>query len=65
MPDQDRTLVYHDTGQWFWLTINRIDRSLFTENTEYIILDETEVQDIDTLSDWQIAELNYQLINKY
>ena len=29
-----------------------------------MIMDETEVQDIDNLSDWKIAELKYKLMEQ-
>ena len=38
--------------------------SLFGDTTKELILDELEVQDIDTMTDWQLAELKYQLLHK-
>jgi len=61
---QDMPKVYHDAGQWYWYKPRKIQNTLFTENTSSIILDEMEVQDIDTLSDWLLAELKYKLINE-
>ena len=36
---------------------------MILENTAPIILDEMEVQDIDNLEDWKMAEIKYQLLN--
>jgi pseudaminic acid cytidylyltransferase len=59
---QDLKTVYHDAGQWYWLDTNKIQESLFTNNSGSLILTEEEVQDIDTLSDWKIAEMKYSLV---
>ncbi|OFX85991.1 MAG: pseudaminic acid cytidylyltransferase [Bacteroidetes bacterium GWF2_33_16] len=61
---QDLKKVYHDAGQWYWIKSNNIKESLFTENTGAIILDQTVVQDIDTLSDWKLAEMKYKLMHE-
>jgi pseudaminic acid cytidylyltransferase len=62
---QDLKKVYHDAGQWYWFRPDKIEDSLFTDNSSAIVLEETEVQDIDTMSDWSLAELKYRmLINK-
>lgn len=56
---QDLPTVYHDAGQWYWFEPSQIKDSLFTENSSSIILQEQDVQDIDTLSDWNLAELKF------
>ena len=61
---QDLKQVYHDAGQWYWLNPNKISDSLFTDNTESIILTEDEVQDIDTLTDWILAEMKYKILHE-
>jgi N-acylneuraminate cytidylyltransferase len=58
---QDLKTVYHDAGQWYWFKTD-IERSLFTEHSGVVILSEEEVQDIDTVSDWKLAELKYKLL---
>ncbi len=60
---QDLKKYYHDAGQWYWYTPATIKDSLFTDKTASIILDETEIQDIDSLIDWQLAEMKYKLLN--
>lgn len=60
---QDLPIAYHDAGQFYFFEINK-----FRETGNYmlgkvggILLDDMEAQDIDNLSDWQLAELKYQL----
>lgn len=60
---QDLKIVYHDAGQWYWFNIQKATKSLFTENTGSLVLRDHEVQDIDTLTDWELAEMKYRLIN--
>ncbi|GGC09537.1 pseudaminic acid cytidylyltransferase [Dyadobacter sediminis] len=59
---QDLKPVYHDAGQWYWYNPAKITDSLFTSNTASVILSEEEVQDIDTASDWLMAEMKYKLL---
>ncbi len=61
---QDLEKAYHDAGQWYWFNPKKINKNLFTENTGSIILDEMEVQDIDHLSDWKIAEMKYRALHE-
>lgn len=58
---QDLQKVYHDAGQWYWYRPSIIDESIFTDNSSSLILDEQDVQDIDSQSDWIIAEIKYKL----
>jgi pseudaminic acid cytidylyltransferase len=58
---QDLRKVYHDAGQWYWLDPLIIKEGIFTSNTGSIVLDEINVQDIDNLGDWKMAELKYKL----
>ena len=62
---QDLEPAYHDAGQFYWLNIRRMmdEPQLFTSNSGVLILDETEVQDIDYPIDWELAELKYKMIN--
>lgn len=62
---QDLVPAYYDAGQFYWLNISRMmdEPQLFTSNSGVLILDETEVQDIDYPIDWELAELKYKMIN--
>ena len=44
---QDLEKAFHDAGQWYWLDPKNINQSIFTENSGSIILEETDIQDID------------------
>lgn len=56
---QDLPQAYHDAGQWYWLKPEAVGQPLF-DDARFIELSAREVQDIDTLEDWGIAELKYQ-----
>lgn len=62
---QDLKTFYHDAGQYYWFRpeIITMQKELWTKNTGSIIYPETEVQDIDTPNDWDIAEMKYKLLN--
>lgn len=59
---QDLMPAYHDAGQFYWFRTERLlqEKKLWTAHSGAIILSETEVQDIDTVEDWKLAELKYQ-----
>lgn len=61
---QDLEKCYHDSGQFYWFNSSCLlkKKSLLTDNTGAIIVPTMEAQDIDEESDWQLAELKYQLI---
>jgi pseudaminic acid cytidylyltransferase len=61
---QDLPASFHDAGQFYWLCVTCFlkNLSLFTNNSGVLELDELEVQDIDHLTDWKLAELKYQLL---
>ncbi|MFY0651240.1 MAG: pseudaminic acid cytidylyltransferase [Cyclobacteriaceae bacterium] len=62
---QDLENHYHDAGQFYWLKVKEFMKSkkVFSENASGIVLNELNVQDIDNLSDWEIAEFKYQFLN--
>ena len=55
--------TFHDAGQFYWFRINSFMREfkLWTEKTSIIELNENEAHDIDTESDWRIAEIKFQI----
>lgn len=63
---QDLPAVYHDVGQFYFLKISSFldQKKLIMKKNKAVILSEDKVQDIDTIEDWKIAELKYELINK-
>lgn len=62
---QDLEKMYHDAGQFYIAKVDafRAAKSFWGKNTAGIILSELEVQDLDTLTDWEIAEMKYKLIH--
>jgi len=63
---QDLKNTYHDAGQFYFFNTAPIlkAKSLWTNNTGALIVDELEAQDIDTLTDWKLAELKFKLSNE-
>ncbi|MFW5887043.1 MAG: pseudaminic acid cytidylyltransferase [Bacteroidota bacterium] len=62
---QDLKPAYHDSGSFYWVRTEALlnQKTLFCKNGSAIVLPETEVQDIDNETDWELAELKYKLIN--
>lgn len=62
---QDLEKVYHDAGQFYFVKTSALlsERTLWCKRTKPMILSELEVQDLDTITDWQLAEMKYQLLN--
>jgi pseudaminic acid cytidylyltransferase len=58
---QDLTKVYHDAGQWYWFDTTQIRNWEWPNQSGTIVLPEDQVQDIDTLTDWRLAEIKYKL----
>lgn len=58
---QDLETEYHDCGQFYICKAENIQiyGSLLTSNTIPFVIEEQNVQDIDNISDWYIAELKY------
>ena len=62
---QDLQKIYHDCGQFYAC---RTDVFLKEGTTDvkgqvHLVLTEMEVQDIDTLEDWEIAEIKYRRLH--
>ena len=63
---QDLEPLYHDAGQFYLARADAFARCprFYGDHILPYELPELEVQDIDTLSDWEIAEFKYQLLHK-
>lgn len=61
---QDLEPSFHDAGQFYFFKAEILKSvvGLWTTNTGYIEVDELKAQDIDTITDWKLAELKYRLI---
>lgn len=63
---QDLENYYHDAGQFYFLKTTAMinQHTLVPEKTAPLVMDEMEVQDIDNMEDWNIAEIKYQTMIK-
>ncbi len=63
---QDLETLYHDAAQFYWgktqAWINQ--QPFFTHRSMPYILPRHRVQDIDTLEDWDRAELMFKVLNE-
>lgn len=61
---QDLEKQYHDAGQFYLFRTESLleIRGTISEGMLPLILDEMEVQDIDTWEDWEIAEMKYRIL---
>lgn len=60
---QDLEKSYHDAGQFYFFDTKQLlkNNKLIGPNTGSIILGENDAQDIDNISDWNLAELKFQM----
>ncbi|MDG5801023.1 pseudaminic acid cytidylyltransferase [Marinilabiliaceae bacterium ANBcel2] len=56
---QDLEQAYHDAGQFYWF---KFDKGMTGPKKGAIVLSDIESQDIDSYTDWQIAEMKYKLL---
>lgn len=58
---QDLVEILHDCGQFYWSKTKEflLNPSILSNHTVPFIVSDTEVQDIDNPSDWELAELKY------
>lgn len=61
---QDLEIMYHDCGQFYCYEVDRYRacRGDLPDGYVPIIVPETQVQDIDNLSDWELAEIKYKMM---
>ncbi len=62
---QDLEEAYHDAGQFYWGTPEAWceGKAIFAEHSTITLLPRHLVQDIDTLEDWDRAELMYKALH--
>lgn len=56
---QDLEPRYHDVGMFYFYKKDK----LLSDNITAYVMDEKAVQDIDTLKDWQMAQMKYRILN--
>lgn len=63
---QDLEPHYHDVGQFYVFRTEafRHNRRLMTGNILPMVVPETQVQDIDSWTDWEIAQIKYRLMQE-
>ena len=63
---QDLERGYHDAGQFYVVKTDVLfeEKTVWCKRTAPLVLSELEVQDLDTLTDWQLAEMKYKLTRK-
>ena len=63
---QDLEPFYHDCGQFYCLDVRKFreQKVIWMKDVVPFIQDESTVQDIDTLEDWKIAEMKYQIMHQ-
>ena len=59
---QDLPKEYHDTGTFYWYKLK--DNAIQFGKIGAIIVPEERVQDIDTETDWLLAELKFKMLNE-
>lgn len=60
---QDLEKSYHDAGQFYWMKIDSLltEKKILMKKTGFLTLSELEAQDVDTLMDWELLKMKYQL----
>jgi len=63
---QDLEPIYHDCGQFYICNTEKFlaNKTLIQAKTVPYVISEEEVQDIDTPSDWKIAEAKYEALKR-
>lgn len=69
---QDLPIWYHDAGQFYFYSVEAFRRSVERSHDQGgydlrcvpFVMNEMEVQDIDTTMDWQLAEAKYRLLQE-
>ena len=63
---QDLEPLYHDAGAFYFIKKDVLisEKTLIPVSAKCFILDEFHVQDIDNLSDWELAEMKYRCLKE-
>jgi pseudaminic acid cytidylyltransferase len=63
---QDLIEAYHDAGQFYWADVKKyiVEKRLFSKSAAPVIIPRYLVQDIDTIEDWERAEIMFQMLAK-
>ena len=60
---QDLEKSFHDAGQFYFFNAEKLMRfkKIITSNSGGVVISELSAQDIDSETDWKLAELKYKL----
>jgi N-acylneuraminate cytidylyltransferase len=63
---QDLVPNYFDVGMFYFYETKKMlmQKGLLPDNTQPYIMNENEIQDIDTIDDWKLAEIKYKLLKE-
>jgi len=63
---QDLSATYFDVGQFYWFDVKSFldAKELITNNTLPYVVSPKDFQDIDTLEDWEEAEIKYEILQR-
>ncbi|TIH18031.1 pseudaminic acid cytidylyltransferase [Marinifilum sp. JC120] len=63
---QDLPEAYHDAGQFYWVNCEKFrkNQQFYSKETLPVILPRNLVQDIDTLEDWETAEMKFEILKR-
>ena len=61
---QDLPKIYHDVGQYYFYHTDRYLQNLSANESRVLPyeISEKEAQDIDTIEDWELAEMKYKIL---
>jgi N-acylneuraminate cytidylyltransferase len=64
---QDLTPQYFDVGMFYFIKSSALlkHKTLTPPNTIGYVMNEREIQDIDTIDDWAMAEIKYRILQEY
>lgn len=56
--------AYHDAGQFYWLRKKEFmrEKRIYTKDARPVIIPRKFVEDIDTLEDWESAEIKFRIM---
>lgn len=58
---QDLEPWYHDAGQWYWYQMKAVLSQVNSNKLKVVKLSNLQVQDIDNMVDWKLAEIKFSL----
>lgn len=63
---QDLEPMFHDVGMFYFAKVSSLlrNKALVSGDVAYFEMHESQIQDIDTESDWKMMELKYRILNE-